>query len=247
MKKIELRKRLYASTIHTSASLIIIGLLFVVVYFRWYPAGLIAAGAIQGFTILILVDLVLGPLITFVIYDEKKKSLKFDLLCIIIVQLGFFLYGAKLIFDERPVFNVLADDGMHLFTSSDLDKFAIDVETSFLSPPLFHYMNLPEDLSTIVTSKIAAEITSGKPFALKTELYAPSAEEITDQEFAIRLTLIDRVISDSEKRQLNFINSLDESDVGCIWVPVRSKHTEGFVCITKEDGITSFTKTPEIK
>jgi hypothetical protein len=55
----------------------------------WYPQHYFAAmGGTTLILLLIGVDVVIGPLITLIVFDPKKKSLRFDLAVIAVLQLG---------------------------------------------------------------------------------------------------------------------------------------------------------------
>src|SRR5262249_31768987 len=60
----------------------------------WYPRPFFAAAG--GATLLVLligVDVVLGPLLTLVVYDPRKKTLALDLAIIAALQLAALAYG----------------------------------------------------------------------------------------------------------------------------------------------------------
>ena len=65
-----IKSRLSAAGIHFIESLVIISLLVTIVIMLWYPQPYFSAsGGWQGLRIVALVDLVLGPLITFAIFE----------------------------------------------------------------------------------------------------------------------------------------------------------------------------------
>lgn len=106
-----LRDRLLAFFIHVGLSLpIYIVLLWVVRQF-WYPDFYYQVLGITSILIvLFLVDVVLGPLLTFMVYKKNKPSLKFDLSVIVIFQLAALAYGVSVIYKERPLYLVYAID-----------------------------------------------------------------------------------------------------------------------------------------
>lgn len=53
--------------------------------------------------IMALVEVVLGPLMTFVVYAPGKRRLKQDLAIIGIVQISAFVIGLSIIYSERPL------------------------------------------------------------------------------------------------------------------------------------------------
>ena len=74
--------RIKAFLIHLGISLVILFVLLYLLVFVWYPPPLFAAdGGMQGLKIILGVDLVLGPLLTLMVYNPAKgwKRLKFDL------------------------------------------------------------------------------------------------------------------------------------------------------------------------
>jgi hypothetical protein len=92
----------------------------------WYPGGyfkLMEVGKI--YFILMGVDVCLGPLLTFVVYKYDKKGLRFDLSFIALCQLFALLYGASIVFQGRPVFNVLQQHVFKVARASDLSEKAL--------------------------------------------------------------------------------------------------------------------------
>ena len=58
---------------------------------------------------LLAIDVILGPLLGLLVYKEGKKSLKFDLSVIILIQIAALCYGVFSIEQGRPawlVYNV---------------------------------------------------------------------------------------------------------------------------------------------
>jgi hypothetical protein len=77
----------------------------------WYPPPLFqAAGGNDLALILIGVDVVIGPLLTLIVFKPGKWGLKFDLVAIAVFQLAALLYGAHIIFLARPAFIVFVKD-----------------------------------------------------------------------------------------------------------------------------------------
>lgn len=70
--------------------------------------------------ILLVVDVVIGPLLSLMVYKIGKKSLKFDLSCIIIIQLAALLFGIYSIYDARPAWIVYSVDRFELIKNTDI-------------------------------------------------------------------------------------------------------------------------------
>ncbi|HEY0232351.1 MAG TPA: TfpX/TfpZ family type IV pilin accessory protein [Dokdonella sp.] len=110
-----------AAAVHLSISaglgLIVAALLLLV----WYPPpyGQVA-GARKLVILLVGVDLVLGPLLTFVVFKPGKRGLKFDLAVIAILQAAAFVYGLSVVLENRPVFLVAVVDHFVLVTAGEI-------------------------------------------------------------------------------------------------------------------------------
>lgn len=83
-----------ASFYHFLISLVVMGIVASLVCWRWYPPGLFGmakAGVLLA--VLASVDLVLGPLLTAIVFRAGKPGLKFDLAVIALVQVAALFYG----------------------------------------------------------------------------------------------------------------------------------------------------------
>ena len=82
-----LRQKLKASGVHLLISVLIALTCFLIVNYFWYPSPLIKATGVQHIYLLMLVvDLILGPLLTFIVFNNAKKNLKIDLIIIAAVS-----------------------------------------------------------------------------------------------------------------------------------------------------------------
>ena len=94
---------------HLALSATIVGIACAAIFFIWYPRPYFeATGAWHVLRVLIGVDLVLGPLLTLIVFKPGKWGLKFDLCAIALVQLAALIYGLTTIYEERPYFTVFA-------------------------------------------------------------------------------------------------------------------------------------------
>jgi hypothetical protein len=115
--------RLYAALIHLAVSAIVAGVIVLLMLFAWYPPPFFTAmGGATLILLLVGVDVILGPLVTLLIFDLKKKSLRFDILCIAILQAAALAYGASIMFQSRPVYVVYFKDRFDVVTSSRIPK-----------------------------------------------------------------------------------------------------------------------------
>ena len=114
--------RFQAAGIHLGISLTIATLVGCLIYFVWYPHPYFQVAGGSTLMLLIMgVDIVIGPLLTLVVYRAGKKGLRFDLACISLLQACAFFYGLSVIAEARPVFIVAALDRFIPVYANDLD------------------------------------------------------------------------------------------------------------------------------
>ena len=115
-----MRHRLRAGLVHLSLSAAIAALVFLPIYFIWYPDVLYEhAGGRDLFFLIVSVDVTLGPLITTIVYVPGKWGLKFDLAVIGMLQVIALSYGVYTLFESRPVNIVFVKDRFELVRAND--------------------------------------------------------------------------------------------------------------------------------
>ena len=94
--------------------------------------------------ILIGVDLVLGPLLTLIVYKQGKPGLKFDLSFIAAVQVAALIYGSYTLHSERPHFLVFAIDRVTLVALSGIDESSMPLGAKMadMGQEFFYYENM---------------------------------------------------------------------------------------------------------
>jgi hypothetical protein len=133
------RARLKASGIHFLISLLISSTLAFFVFRFWYPHPLdVFSGGRFLFLLLIACDVVLGPLITLLIFNTKKpkSELKLDIAVVACIQLLALSYGVWSVFVARPVYIVFERDLYRIVRPVD-----IPVEKMASRPP--EYASFP--------------------------------------------------------------------------------------------------------
>ena len=127
-----------ASAIHFSISLLIGLTAFCLLYFVYYPQPYFEpAGAGKLVLILLGVDVILGPLLTLVVFKSGKKSLKFDLSIIAVVQMAALIYGLHVMWVARPVFVVAAAERFVIVYANQISDKNYESAKIFNSVPLF--------------------------------------------------------------------------------------------------------------
>jgi hypothetical protein len=114
--------RTQAFTLHLISSAVVLLLFYFFISNVLYPDSLFfGAHAFEIFKILVPIDLILGPMIMLIIFNPKKTSLKFDVTCVLLFQIAFFLFGAWTLYTARPAFMVFTKDAFYLATANQID------------------------------------------------------------------------------------------------------------------------------
>ena len=120
-------KRLRFLTYHLTLSVLITLFVIVAVYGVWYPFPLAqAVGVTHILLMLIAIDVVLGPALGFLVYKEGKKTLKFDLTVIILLQASALGYGVYSIEQGRPAWLAFHAERFELIRKNEIILDHID-------------------------------------------------------------------------------------------------------------------------
>ncbi|MBF0588220.1 MAG: hypothetical protein HQL53_03750 [Magnetococcales bacterium] len=172
-----LRQKLGAFALHLAASLALVGVFFLLVFYGWYPDPLFKLeGTWWVVGLLLGIDVVLGPLLTGVVYRPGKKSLLFDLSVIVLLQAGAFLYGASLIVSERPLYIAFAIDRFVVIPAAMVDEDAPmrhpELKNRLGLGPKWVYVEPPSD-RTERTKLLAQVMGGGKDMEYLPRYYRP--------------------------------------------------------------------------
>lgn len=129
----------FAIFIHFAGSLVLAAIALTFVFFIWCPGPLAGAVGVSGIIWLLLgVDLLLGPLLTAVVYKPGKSGLVFDLSVIVVIQLAAFGYGFSAIAAARPAWLVYSGYRFDLVQANELDhRFLADTPLAYRHAPWF--------------------------------------------------------------------------------------------------------------
>ena len=98
---------------HLVLSLAIFAIVLGILVLAWFPWPLFGLeGGWRGLRIVALVDVVLGPALTLLLFKPGKPGLKFDMTMVVLMQVAALAYGMWNLHESRPVLLVHADDHM---------------------------------------------------------------------------------------------------------------------------------------
>jgi hypothetical protein len=120
-----MRFRLKAFGLHLAASAGVLTLILGSLYLGWYRwPGWRLTDVTSVVAVLISVDLVIGPLMTFVIASGKKprRALARDVGIIVAVQICALIYGSTALWSGRPLYYAFSESVLQLVQAQDISS-----------------------------------------------------------------------------------------------------------------------------
>jgi hypothetical protein len=180
------RDRLQASAIHLALSFSIAMLAATLVFGVWYPYPYREiSGGRELFLLVVAVDIILGPLITLIVFSRTKprSELRRDLAVVAVLQLSALGYGVWTVSVARPVHMVFEYDRFRVV-------HAIDVAPELLAHTPSSINALPLTGPTLLAlrpfkdekEKMDATLAAlqGVSLASRPDLWQPYAQSIPD-------------------------------------------------------------------
>lgn len=173
MLTLDLKKytRWQAFISHLAISFIIFLILLAIIVFAWFPGPLIHVGGWQGIKIVAGIDLVLGPLLTLIVFNPNKKSLRMDLSIIALFQVSALCYGSWIIHNERPYIISLSHEGVTTITKKEAIAGKINLEQLIGKAPYRVVIDLPKDPELIKTAAFTTSFFQEHSMDYRQDLY----------------------------------------------------------------------------
>lgn len=228
-------KRLKFFLSHLSISFLIALLVIGVVFIVWYPSPLATAvGVTHIFLMLLAIDVVIGPILGLLVYKEGKKSLKFDLTVIILLQLSALFYGIYSIEQGRPVWIAFNVDRFELVRKNEImDQNINQVQSQFQQPSWLK----PEFVATVFAkdtnqrnNDTFAEVLGGISIAQRPERYVDFAQ--AKEQIQKRAQNLDLLNQYNDK--INVEKILSKYPKATAFVPLKANAVDMTVLINKQ-------------
>ena len=123
LNRLALRQRARAAGLHLLISALVAAVAAALVFGLWYPGIYrLASGGRDLFLLVTGVDVILGPLLTFAVFNLAKgwKHLRRDLAVIGVIQTAALIYGLHTVFIVRPVAMAFEVDRFRVITAADV-------------------------------------------------------------------------------------------------------------------------------
>ena len=236
------KDKLIAFLIHLTISTAIIGVVFALIFFFWYPHPYFEAnGAWSVIGVLVMVDLVMGPLLTLVLFKKGKPGLILDLCIIAAVQLTALIYGINVVYGERPYYLVFAVDRFEVVGKIEIDADKIKYPDLKLKPnigPILIFADFPEDKEER-SNFLFEVVTEGKPdLERRPEYYHPyhlNKDKVLEK--GKSLSELIKSDKDNKNKVENFLQKHNGKNESYLFLPIVGKNDDMALIIDSVTGI----------
>ena len=234
-----MREKIKASAIHLSISAFIIGIFYLFVLTVWYPSPYFqVSGLLSIMLMLVAIDLIIGPLLTFIVFKPKKPSLKFDLLVIAIIQMVALAYGAMAVYKGHPVYVAYTIDRFTLISVGEADPAQAkynEFKVSTYGKPKVVYAKMPEKGEERNNLMFSA-ISGGRDLEHHAEYYEP-IDQYTNK-ILERSVAVDKILAypDSKKELESFLEKQGKEAKEFAFLPLMGKEKVMLWALNRKDG-----------
>lgn len=242
-----MKDRLQAFLVHALLSALLLSAALALVALVWYPAPLFwADGGREVIVLIALVDVIMGPALTFAVYRKGKKSLKFDLGVIAALQLAALAYGSMVMYQQRPVFVAFTMDRFYTVTAEQVETMAPkklkDLTALMPRASNWVYVGMPQDRNALRQLFLGQGEGGEVVLSLRSDLYQPLDEanlrRAMSKAVDIRAMLKNEARKTRENDRLvlgSFLaeQRITESDVA--FLPFVARYRQMFVAYRKSD------------
>lgn len=236
-----IKSKLKAVGIHFGISSVIFLILAYFIIFRWYPLPYFTAeGGWHGIRIIALVDLVLGPLMTLIIFNANKsiREIRFDLGIIAMLQISVLIWGIYTVQNERPAAVIHWDGAFYTVPAKSFKEQGISLDKldqfSDGRPPLIH-AHRSTDIDTLHEVLRLSTEENLAPFE-QFHLYRPFKEN--RQEIFAHQVNIHEIIHHNEEMEYELERFLNQSNgriEDYIYMPLNARY-HNIILIFSENG-----------
>jgi hypothetical protein len=203
------------------------------VFLVWYPSPYaVMLGGAKLFLVLLMCDLGLGPLSSFVIYNSKKsrRELLFDYSVVGSIQLAAFLYGMYTVATARPVYIVFVKDRLEIVAARDLDDADLARgPDGYRRRPLWgpQLVAIQEPKDAKERNKVLDSALMGKDYPMFPAYYVPYEQDLAQiKERALPVSELEKRHPQSKPLLASAVAQLQIPAEKLTWLPV--KHRKGF-------------------
>jgi len=169
-----------AAGIHGLCTVLVASLAAWLVFAVWYafPYRELSGGR-ELFLLVVAVDVVCGPLLTFVLFNPKKprKELWIDLGLVALIQIAALGYGMWTVWQARPLYLVHEVDRYKVISAPDVDAEALKALPENLKPKFWAGPQMvgtrPSKNAEEHNTVLFEAATGGRDYGARPEFYIP--------------------------------------------------------------------------
>ena len=229
--------RIKAFLIHGLVSISVALLVIGLVFFIWYPSPLAkAVGVTHIFLMMLVIDVILGPLLTLLVYKQGKKTLLFDLTVIVLLQISALGYGLWTISQGRPAWLVFNVDRFDNVRVNEIDNRNIaKAQQQYQNPSWFYPQwvaaTAPKNIDE--NNQVTFEaVFSGVDIAQRPNLYSPLINQ--RKQLQKKAVNIKELYKYNDKQLVQEI--LGQYPQADAFVPLKANAVDMTVLINKDKG-----------
>jgi hypothetical protein len=237
------REKAVAFAVHFLVTLALSAVAAALVFLVWFPDPFHEMlGGTTLFEIMVLCDLGLGPLSSFIVYNSKKsrRALLFDYTVIGVIQLAAFVYGVYAVANNRPAYVVFVGDRFEVIPAGAIDD-------ADLAQGEARYSQRPKRGPQLVAIREAKDVEEhnkmlfsgleGKDYSVLPAYYVPYEQGLPE------LKRRSKPVSDLERRHpeakplvASAVAELDVPVERLVWMPVMHKNGFWTVLLDADSG-----------
>jgi hypothetical protein len=225
------REKWAAFGVHFLITLVLSAAAAALVFFAWFPDPFHKMlGGTTLFEIMVLCDLGLGPLSSFIVYNSRKtrRALLFDYTVIGVIQLTAFVYGVYAVANNRPAYIVFVGDRFEVIPAGAIDDADLARGGAYNTKPWGpQLVAIREAIGTDEHNKMVFSGLEGKDYSVLPEYYIAFEQDLAE------LKQRAKPVSDLEKRHkeakplvASAVAELKVPVERLVWMPVM--HKDGF-------------------
>ena len=226
------REKTKAFAIHFLVTLTLCAGAAALVFLIWYPDPFATMlGGAKLFLVLLMCDLGLGPLTSFIIYSSKKtrRALLFDYTVIGVLQLAAFAYGLYTVANIRPAYVAFVLDRLEVISAGELDDADLAKgEDRYRQRPKWgpQLVGIQRPQDTQERQKVLwSAVVAGKDYAQLPAYYVPYEEVLPEvRQRSLPVSELEKRHPEAKPLISSAAAQLQTSVEKLVWVPVKHRH-----------------------
>lgn len=223
------RDKLLAFGVHFVATALLGAAAAALIFLVWYPHPFeLMVRGLELFQLVVLCDLALGPLLSFVVFDRRKtrRALAVDYTVIAIVQITGLAYGVYTVAEARPVYVAFSTDRYEVVAAQELkpEELAQVTEPRYRGVPLWGPRYVAVQISEEERKQALWDELAGNPPYARPKWYAQVSSALPQiLQHAKPLDALEKLHSDSKPLIAAEVARIGLPRERLRWLPVSTR------------------------